>query len=433
MWQVSIPRSGFCLFIRARRSILTNCLESFNPSVGILFVHTGHHPAQHTRAECFNPSVGILFVHTPIQPTPARRPGSFQSLGRDSVCSYITESSRMMAQWVVSIPRSGFCLFILFAISLALKYWSFQSLGRDSVCSYYDSFPDVHDTGHVSIPRSGFCLFIPTGTATSDSIVAGFNPSVGILFVHTCAQSQCSRRLARVSIPRSGFCLFIQAPGRPMGHCAPQFQSLGRDSVCSYFDGACFSEAWRLVSIPRSGFCLFILARLNISWMRTALFQSLGRDSVCSYSLLSLYLVLLSKFQSLGRDSVCSYADWLVTPELLERFQSLGRDSVCSYVGKATLDDRLVVFQSLGRDSVCSYWRRCRGMCRRIAVSIPRSGFCLFIRDVQAEDDWGVSSFNPSVGILFVHTRGNRSPPPAGRPFQSLGRDSVCSYLKQYV
>ena len=160
------------------------------------------------------------------------------------------------------------------------------------------------------------------------------------------------------------------------------------------------------------------------------MFQSLGRDSVCSYSCSQAgHGILLVLFQSLGRDSVCSYADWLVTPELLERFQSLGRDSVCSYVGKATLDDRLVVFQSLGRDSVCSYWRRCRGMCRRIAVSIPRSGFCLFIRDVQAEDDWGVSSFNPSVGILFVHTRGNRSPPPAGRPFQSLGRDSVCSYL----
>ena len=60
--QVSIPRSGFCLFGRGKRAWTTIRPIRFNPSVGILFVWTG-----------------------------MWRPGlcggrSFQSLGRDSVC-----------------------------------------------------------------------------------------------------------------------------------------------------------------------------------------------------------------------------------------------------------------------------------------------------------------------------------------------------------
>ena len=61
-------------------------------------------------------------------------------------------------------------------------------------------------------------------------------------------------------------------------------------------------------------------------------------------------------------------------------------------------------------------------------VSIPRSGFCLFILDPGQGDTAERPGFNPSVGILFVHTRS--AVDEAGWPavFQSLGRDSVCSY-----
>ena len=110
----------------------------------------------------------------------------------------------------VSIPRSGFCLFILeTALSAALAcscfnpsvgilfvhtdailsavlsiVW-FQSLGRDSVCSYLSGVIVVEGESAVSIPRSGFCLFIPGQNARGDEVGRGFNPSVGILFVHT--------------------------------------------------------------------------------------------------------------------------------------------------------------------------------------------------------------------------------------------------------
>jgi len=39
------------------------------------------------------------------------------------------------------------------------------------------------------------------------------------------------------------------------------------------------------------------------------------------------------------------------------------------------------------------------------------------------------NSFNPSVGILFVHTDVDQAAWPLWCGFQSLGRDSVCSYL----
>jgi len=137
MVEVSIPRSGFCLFI----------LEAIREKL--------------KRSRRFNPSVGILFVHT-------RRMGR-----RGVACD------------------------------------AFQSLGRDSVCSYPTNRSSAGTGRRVSIPRSGFCLFIRH--KMYDAIVRG-----------------------KVSIPRSGFCLFILA--QASGYTVPvtEFQSLGRDSVCSY-------------------------------------------------------------------------------------------------------------------------------------------------------------------------------------------------------
>jgi len=60
----------------------------------------------------FNPSVGILFVHTGIQVEDNQEYATFQSLGRDSVCSYMA------------------------MIHIEELDKLFQSLGRDSVCSY---------------------------------------------------------------------------------------------------------------------------------------------------------------------------------------------------------------------------------------------------------------------------------------------------------
>jgi len=135
----------------------------------------------------------------------------------------------------------------------------------------------------------------------------GFNPSVGILFVHTAGRGAHNAGSARVSIPRSGFCLFIHGSSVSLGRCS----------------------IW---------------------------FQSLGRDSVCSYPAVSVNFTVSVKFQSLGRDSVCSY---------------------CHHNNSSCL---AVLFQSLGRDSVCSYLNANPHHALFLAVSIPRSGFCLFIR-----------------------------------------------------
>ena len=110
---------------------------------------------------------------------------------------------------VVSIPRSGFCLFERRTHHTdSLFYLLFQSLGRDSVSLSLYQLEDVGTTLRVSIPRSGFCLFE--------------------LWV------ECKAKWGdkSVSIPRSGFCLF-------------------EPRIVWVADGVV------VVSIPRSGFCLF--------------------------------------------------------------------------------------------------------------------------------------------------------------------------------
>jgi len=118
---VSIPRSGFCLFIRVHLGDELDALDCFNPSVGILFVHTfairhnyGHDIKFQSLGRdsvcsyaiagstgpggitSFNPSVGILFVHTKSNRGRKKKEDAFQSLGRDSVCSYISATADCM-------------------------------------------------------------------------------------------------------------------------------------------------------------------------------------------------------------------------------------------------------------------------------------------------------------------------------------------------
>jgi len=200
-------------------------------------------------------------------------------------------------------------LFIRLGVCAPLvNHARFQSLGRDSVCSY----------------RS------PPRPARSWS--PGFNPSVGILFVHTRGRLIVGYQFTAVSIPRSGFCLFIRKADGVWWQGARMFQSLGRDSVCSYQSNE-----------PKGA--------------KRCLFQSLGRDSVCSY--------LVGKCGTMLSE----------------------------------------VFQSLGRDSVCSYLSAERAAAVVLPVSIPRSGFCLFIPGRGRQGAGRRVRFNPSVGILFVHTR----------------------------
>jgi len=262
--KVSIPRSGFCLFIRA--SVAT-------PRPG---------------CSCFNPSVGILFVHTgSIWPGRACTE-PFQSLGRDSVCSYPTTGPHRPPRNRVSIPRSGFCLFILDALRYAIAFLTrfnpsvgilfvhtgrpaleagdvdvFQSLGRDSVCSYLAfSSPSWVFISFQSLGRDSVCSY-RRSSYRGRQTRASFNPSVGILFVHTWGDPDLEAIVRVVSIPRSGFCLFILVRSRSAGLWRTGFQSLGRDSVCSYEAEKCRALSSDSVSIPRSGFCLFILIAVN--------------------------------------------------------------------------------------------------------------------------------------------------------------------------
>ena len=92
---------------------MNGSVAGFNPSVGILFVHTQKRRMENDGRKGFNPSVGILFVHTSAMRSAPSLALTFQSLGRDSVCSYQEHSRPTRTHFLVSIPRSGFCLFIL--------------------------------------------------------------------------------------------------------------------------------------------------------------------------------------------------------------------------------------------------------------------------------------------------------------------------------
>ena len=182
------------------------------------------------------------------------------------------------------------------------------------------------------------------------------------------------------------------------------FQSLGRDSVHSSTNELARICPAEKVSIPRSGFCSFKLRhRLPLAGAIVR-FQSLGRDSVHSSPL--LYPRSWSTSQvSIPRSGFCSF----------KRLQAL-RESVIS-----------TTFQSLGRDSVHSSSGVGAEVESLVDVSIPRSGFCSF-KPLQRE--WKhphCTSFNPSVGILFIQAVEAQPARRNSRAFQSLGRDSVHS------
>ena len=207
---VSIPRSGFCVFgpFQAR----------LQPPVG----------------ERFNPSVGILCFRTTTRACTTSRTRWFQSLGRDSVFS------------------------------------------DDSVII------DWGQNGMVSIPRSGFCVFGRLLPLPRHYPITSFNPSVGILCFRTINVDARRACPSPVSIPRSGFCVFGLWSTGISTIILGSFQSLGRDSVFSDGEQHRSIAVGITVSIPRSGFCVFGPEDCKWAIGATVEFQSLGRDSVFS-------------------------------------------------------------------------------------------------------------------------------------------------------
>ena len=134
-------------------------------------------------------------------------------------------------------------------------------------------------------------------------------------------------------------------------------------------------------------------------------FQSLGRDSVCSSHNGASWRCCGGTvvFQSLGRDSVCSSMQRLTAPRYefqvsisWARFCLFKRGSDRGYTASTAcfnlLGEILFVqallpqcamalgcrFQSLGRDSVCSSRQEKKSLKQRGTVSISWARFCLF-------------------------------------------------------
>jgi len=156
----------------------------FNPSVGILFIQASSggiappglnsfqslgRDSVHSSSMLatlagyedtrFNPSVGILFIQATVLTGGPGTGKTFQSLGRDSVHS----SESVLAHWT--------------------EHWKFQSLGRDSVHSSLRQAMKYRAQYLVSIPRSGFCSFKHRPRDLQRDEEGRFNPSVGILFI----------------------------------------------------------------------------------------------------------------------------------------------------------------------------------------------------------------------------------------------------------
>jgi len=144
-------------------------IASFNPSVGILFVHT--HTPRRLRLSSFVsiPRSGFCLFILGSSSTGQEAPGEFQSLGRDSVCSYLTVmAEQCRAVTFQSLGRDSVCSYYGAGWE-ARSFQRFQSLGRDSVCSYNKYTGYTKAITSVSIPRSGFCLFIPISMMTTDA------------------------------------------------------------------------------------------------------------------------------------------------------------------------------------------------------------------------------------------------------------------------
>jgi len=161
---------------------------------------------------------------------------------------------------------------------------------------------------------------------------------------------------------------------------------------------------------------------------------------------------------SIPRSGFCSFRPAQAVNQIERFLVSIPRSGFCSFrLGEDhQWEEHSHQFQSLGRDSVRSDRCSLHFSPYLPAVSIPRSGFCSFRPNPEAVCKAIFPCFNPSVGILFVQTRGThqesdvelRFNPSVGilfvqtkegyvisqkqAKFQSLGRDSVRSDQGQH-
>ena len=133
----------------------------------------------------------------------------------------------------------------------------FQSLGRDSVCSSRSSPPVLRVGVPVSISWARFCLFKPNRE------------------LHPPLPQQSFNLLGEILSVQAESCIGTTESGL-------EFQSLGRDSVCSSSSTTMRILLTVAVSISWARFCLFKHDAMVIGFVEIPPFQSLGRDSVCS-------------------------------------------------------------------------------------------------------------------------------------------------------
>jgi len=132
----------------------------------------------------------------------------------------------------------------------------FQSLGRDSVCSSNCHNRGVALAKPVSISWARFCLFKLSSFITSSLFIIRFNLLGEILFVQALLRPSSSANSASFNL--LGEILFVQAcMASNLRWARGQFQSLGRDSVCSSREAANKRERQIQVSISWARFCLF--------------------------------------------------------------------------------------------------------------------------------------------------------------------------------
>ena len=163
---------------------------------------------------------------------------------------------------------------------------------------------------------------------------------------------------------------------------AAQFQSLGRDSVCSSGRWKTTDDVVKEVSISWARFCLFKLELLgatrtrhmtvSISWARFCLFKP---SPLPRCDLICRCFNLLGEILSVQAFTVISVSPLMIS------FQSLGRDSVCS-----SLEPGARVYVEFD-------------------VSISWARFCLFKQARAARAPTPRRSFNLLGEILSVQAR----------------------------
>ena len=209
---VSIPASGFTSFTHAMPVCAgrSRQLVSIPASGFTSFTLCARMRPGCAKDACFNPRIGIHFIHA------------------------LPSSDHPLAVRLVSIPASGFtsftpgrCVDVLsrdrFNPRIGIHFIHamrrspdaddrdrFQSPHRDSLHSRHDSAClTVNRRSSVSIPASGFTSFTRIWKLRRRCMPNGFNPRIGIHFIHALTLDRMSRS-APVSIPASGFTSFTR-------------------------------------------------------------------------------------------------------------------------------------------------------------------------------------------------------------------------------